>query len=362
MIRTSLFEIITSSARQAFKLQNADGSMPPGHNGPYNDLETPVRNTGHWLMIFKKAYEISGEQTFKEGAYRCLQYLMGKESRPQKATFWHRKNPQKDSTNGLVGQAWTIEALIDGYQLFEDEKALLLAEEVFNLHPYIKSVQGWKIVNVDGTAGKFDYTFNHQLWFAAIGSVLMKILEKENLNGVRHFTSAIPKNIQIYSNGVIKHIPTFYLKKSAYQKIRAMGSYFKRELNGSSYIYSKSVGYHGFNLYALALLDKTLSEYGLFKMNKLAKALNVIERDTFRKDLNTSKYGYPYNPAGIELAFTYDVLGNTTQRDYWISQQISRTFDFSTNLMQLGGTFDKETAAARLYEAVRIRDCEVQID
>lgn len=35
----------------------------------------------------------------------------GNEARPMAATFWHRKNPEKDACNGLIGQAWTIEAL-----------------------------------------------------------------------------------------------------------------------------------------------------------------------------------------------------------------------------------------------------------
>ena len=33
---------------------NSIGYSKPGHNGPYNDLETPVRNTAHRLFLLSK--------------------------------------------------------------------------------------------------------------------------------------------------------------------------------------------------------------------------------------------------------------------------------------------------------------------
>lgn len=362
MRETTLFEIIKESARQVLELQNADGSMPPGHNGPYNDLETPVRNTGHWLMVFKKAFDISGEEKFKEATHRCLKYLMSDKARPMAATFWHRYKPQKDFTNGIIGQAWTIEALLDAYQLFKDQKILNQAKEVYCLHPYDKEAHGWKIVNVDGSIRGFDFTYNHQLWFAAIGAKLMHALNETDLNGVMSFINNISKNMQLYKNGVIKHIPPLYLRKGGLDRLKGIASMVRSSLRGSNYIYSKSVGYHGFNLYALALIHEVLPHQTIFEESKLKKAVQVSKGDTFRKELNISKYGYPYNPAGIELSFVFDVLGDIEQRDFWISEQIQKTFDFSQNLMVSGGTFDTNTAAARLYEAVRIRDCKVLID
>ena len=62
--QASLHEVIVSSASAALTLQRDDGSMPAGHNGPYYDPETPVRNTAHWLITFSRAYELSGAERF----------------------------------------------------------------------------------------------------------------------------------------------------------------------------------------------------------------------------------------------------------------------------------------------------------
>ena len=47
--------IFLDSCKRALKLQNPKGEMPAGHNGPYQDPETPIRNTAHWIVSFAKA-------------------------------------------------------------------------------------------------------------------------------------------------------------------------------------------------------------------------------------------------------------------------------------------------------------------
>lgn len=360
MNKLTLSDIITNSARKALCLQNVDGSMPAGHNGPYNDEETPVRNTGHWLMLFKKAFDTTGEVKFSDAVNKCLHYLMSTEARPGKATFWHRKSFNKDQTNGLVGQAWSIEALLHAYDLTGNEEILTVAQYVFCLHPYDQKGKGWKVVNIDGTVRGFDYTYNHQLWFAAIGTDLLCRLKKEDLNGLKDFIEAIPTKIQVYRDGVIKHILPFYLRKSKFEILRALGSKLKLALKGGDYVYSKSVGYHGFNLYALALIHQNCPQLLLLTSEKIRRALKVTSCDSFKNRLLSSKYGYPYNPAGIEFSYAFDVIGDDLQRSFWISEQIKRTYDLSQHEMSKGKTFDHNTANARLYEAVRLRDCMIK--
>ena len=82
--------------------------------------ETPVRNTAHWLITMLKAYEISNETKFKDSAWRAVQYLLSPSARPMNATFFCRTNPEKDFCNGLVGQAWIIEALAIAGMKLED--------------------------------------------------------------------------------------------------------------------------------------------------------------------------------------------------------------------------------------------------
>jgi hypothetical protein len=360
---TSLYNIIVQSCEKALSFQDPLGAMPAGHNGPYDDIETPVRNTGHWLILFKKAYEISGNNNFRQASLKCLTYLLSDIARPMKATFWHRKKPEKDFTNGLIGQAWTIEALIEGYDLTKDDNIIQTAHDVFNLHPYDQFRYGWKIVNVDGSIRGFDYTYNHQLWFAAVGANLQaKLTGGKKLNGVDHFIENIHSTIQLYSDGVIMHHPTFYLKNLGLEKIKAFGSSFYKNIKNGEYIKSKSIGYHGFNLYALVMLDKSNPSLDIFNKVKIKKAVSVINNSEFRKALSKSKYGFPYNPAGIELAYVFDHLGFKDNAKSWLENQFLKTFNKEEHLLTGGDTFDKSTAAARLYEAVRISDYLLDLD
>ena len=107
-----LSDIIMQTSRAALQLQRADGSFPEGCNGPYHDSETPVRNTAHWLITMLKAFEISqAKPDFIDSAWRAVQYLLSPSARPMNATFFCRTNPEKDFCNGVIGQAWVIEAL-----------------------------------------------------------------------------------------------------------------------------------------------------------------------------------------------------------------------------------------------------------
>ena len=115
-----LNEIIEQVSHRALPDQNEDGSFPSGCNGPYMDKETPVRNTAHWLVTLLKAYEISGKDIFKDAADKAVKYIAGSEARPMNSTFLCRLNPEKDFCNGLIGQAWVIEALIRAAEVLEE--------------------------------------------------------------------------------------------------------------------------------------------------------------------------------------------------------------------------------------------------
>src|SRR5690625_349836 len=98
-----LYDLLLKSTCSAKFTQKDDGSFPSGHNGPYKDSETPVRNTSHWLITLLKAYEITEDNSYLDSAYKALNFIMSAEARPMNATFWHRKNPEKDFANGLIG-------------------------------------------------------------------------------------------------------------------------------------------------------------------------------------------------------------------------------------------------------------------
>jgi hypothetical protein len=352
----TLYEIIERSARAALSLQHGDGSMPPGHNGPYFDAETPVRNTAHWLITFLKAHTLTGDKIFAEAAERAVQYLLSPQARPMNAAFWIRKNPDKDFSNGLIGQAWVIEALVQAARAFSRQDLLDLAKKTFKLHPYDETAGGWKMVHVEGRYGTFDHTFNHQLWFAAAGAMAFQEERGQESQVVESFLGKLPVHVKLYPSGVLRHTSYTFLAPSLANKLRNLYRYFQHFQN-PSYRKHKSAGYLGFNLYGFALLHACYPTHSFWSHPKFHKMLNVVGQEDFIGKLDVNKYAYPYNPAGFEIPFALQVFtpGDQKQQQFWIEKQLDQHYDFKQDWMSLN-TDDPNTLAARIYEATRLAD------
>ncbi len=351
-------EILVRSAYSVLKFQNSNGAMPAGHNGPYYDPETPVRNTSHWTISFLKTYELTGEIKYKQAAESCLSFLTSPEARPMSATFWHRKNPKKDFSNGIMGQAWTLEALEYAYRKLDDDRFLKIAEEVFLLHPYKPEHKAWQTVNVDGSIRGFDPTFNHQLWFAAIGSIIAEhgnVLIKDQTD---NFLRALPNTMKSYPDGVIMHHPTGYLLVSRRERIKASYRDFRVPKQEKEYTYLKSVGYHGFNLYALGLIHNIHPNLPFFSSDLFQSMIRVIGTEKFKRDLKLSPYSFPYNPPGFELGFALQKFGDSNQALYFLKEDYTRSFSQESHQWGKINPIDSETAAARVYEAYQLENVE----
>lgn len=362
-----LSEIFLKSAETGLRDQRKNGSMPPGQNGPHGDPETPVRNTSHWLIIYLKAFRFSGERRFEKASRKCLEYLASLEARPKNATFFHRKNPKKDFSNGVMGQAWTIEALIYAYRHFGDSWILNTATEVFNLHPYDKSVQCWSVVNVDGSIRGFDTTFNHQLWFASMGCRLMNenvaSVEEKTMNFVDH----IDKNLDQYPDGVIQHRPYGYARPDSVRKtIGYLVHKAKEKFNQDYKLYSHSLGYHGFNAYALLVIQNCLPDHSFFQTDNYRKCIKLYKEKGIETEIAKTKFGYPYNPPGIEAAVSIQgaEFWSAEEKEKlilrWLQTQFDQSFNFETWRMERN-TPDPVTLSARLYELYKLDSFEYDI-
>jgi hypothetical protein len=358
----SLYDLIERSARAALEQQGDDGAMPGGHNGPYRDAETPVRNTSHWLITFAKAYEISGEKRYREAARHALDYLLSREARPMDATFWHRKNPEKDSCNGLIGQAWTIEALVAAAELFEDDEPLRVAEEVFLLHPFQNDLRLWHRTAADGRHIQLDYTLNHQIWFAAAGALLGEHVGGDVRKQVDQFMDRLGYHFDTRDTGLIKH-----RMWSAFSRRRKTKKILRRvwKLDVSPEVpKEKEIGYHQFNLYGLCLMYEVKSNNEFWNGQKFGQACTYIQSSEFEEEIRKSPYGFPYNPPGFEVAFALDtftdVFGKETEAEQarWVSEQIRRCYSPDSELMEQNCP-DPTTQAARLYEATRLANLEL---
>jgi hypothetical protein len=275
-----------------------------------------------------------------------------------KGGFWHRLNPKKDFTNGLVGQAWTIEALMALGEHFDYKDSYALCEEVFLLHQYDNRFSAWKRVNVDGSYLSFDTTFNHQLWFAASGAIIANRTNNDAISGqLDHFLNSMDNIFHVYSDGLVKHKAPGYFATGVISHLRNYRAIAKSM--SLKKLRMKSVGYHGFNLYAFAILKHYLPEHPCWNSPKIKKALEYAMGSKYKKELVGNMYGFPYNPPGIEISYAFQEFGidDGSLIHDWLKWHFKECFDYDQDLMLLGNTKDRNTSAARLYEATRLLDC-----
>lgn len=360
-------DAILISARAALTLQQPHGAFPPGCNGPYGDPETPVCNTSHWLIVLCRAYELSGDKHLKEAAWQAARYLASSEARPMGATFFCRKNPQKDFSNGLIGQAWTIESLVLASRVLQDACFHQVAEEVFLLHPFDEQLGLWRRVNVDGSYSTPDMTFNHQLWFAAAGSLLET--DPDTTVGAevaRFLDQCLTSHLGVSRSGRIIHRVRRVSKK---RRIAQAVDCLRRPIQAieeNIQMVHKEIGYQAFNLYAFSILKRRMPAHPLWHSDKLLSALQFVTSAEYASGLENNRFGYPYNPPGIEVPFALFTFDDQFSGDIeclgarWLSQQFARTFDLDGGLMQKN-TDDPDTLAARIYEATRLPNLPISV-
>jgi len=364
-----LSSLIYQTAEQQLASIRDDGSVPAGHNGLYRDEETPVRNTSHWLHTYCSLYQDTGEHRFREVAERMISYLQSQASRPHGQTFYHREQQGKDRCNGLIGQAWTIEALAVAAHILDAPEVAEIAEDVFLIHPQDRLTGIWKRIDVDGRTLPFDATFNHQLWFAAAGGLLADTPWVSDAvdERVQRFLDEIETNLRVYQSGLIYHPlkPT-----GSPRRLVHLMRVDERSRIGITFLTSsvplpsrrrqlewKAIGYHAFNLYAFALLKRTYPDHNFWETSKWKRVRDYIQTDTYRNTIWKNEYGSPYNPVGFEVPFAMKVfaIGTLDERRYWVTEQLKRHYNTETKLMDRN-TVDPETLTARIYQATQLDD------
>ena len=78
-------------AKKSLRDVNSKGYFDPGHNGPYQDEETPVRNTAHRLYLFSKLGHLYQDNFFLNVANKACDYLCSELARPKNKIFILRK-------------------------------------------------------------------------------------------------------------------------------------------------------------------------------------------------------------------------------------------------------------------------------
>jgi hypothetical protein len=364
-VRT-LKDILLNTARMGTLLQKRDGSFPPGHNGLWNVLETPVRNTAHWLITCAKAYELSGNKSFRNAVRKAGQFLLSSEARPFKATY-HIMAKKGWATNGIVGQAWVIEALVAAYFLLDDETYLSVAQELVSGHHFNRDFCLWHMRGLDGTLGKEHTTLNQQIWFTAMAhkiGLLTKdkaILEKSafSANGMGNICKFNGRFIHMIVNEKV-----YWMKDK-----RKMLSWKWKFVRNWKHYDTLSKGYISYSLYPLALLHESDQSLKLWESEGFRKcylaSLRYLEKHVFEYKIDDNPYAFSYHPTGFEAAYIFEQFGKyygTRKRSSqdWITKQMNQHFDRDQMLMSKD-TCDPNTLAARFYEVVRLADLKIKI-
>ena len=350
--------------------------LRPGHNGPYNDPETPVRNYGYWLITFSKCYELTGNKIYLEKIRELAEYLISDNARPFGYSFHHRFKKGKDKCNGLIGQAWTFESLALASSVLDCKKYAEVADEVFFQHNFNEEFGLWNRLEIEGEILSIDDTFNHQLWFAACASLLNTTRREDIRERIFCFLDCLPENLSVLDNGLIYHPIERRLNrndfgrsiKSDIKKVAKISlsflwnkeiksNHYNKEYKGKMII--KSVGYHQFNLYAFALLKESFPDHPFWRSLPFQKTVDYLISDEFKNGLDENRYGYPYNPPGFEVPFALSMFTDLTVDEladissWWVNEQFNRCYESETRMMGRN-TDDPLTHTARVYELVRL--------
>ena len=351
------------------------GHAAAGHNGPYRVQDTPVRNTGHWLIVYSYLWKTTGDERFREISRRFARYLLDEQAKSASGSIRCTDDPgAMDSTNGVIGQAWTIEALLYAYDVFRDEAYLNCALSVFRAQRFDPLTGFWKRVEPDGKERGYDYTLNHQVWFCYAGLLILKYRADAEID---RQTACFLRRVRreyfgIHPDGLIRHygrmsrprrqFAKLYLKQYVKYAGLRMGVFRPEKVD----LITQEEGYQLFELFGYALISRLRPNEPLFRSKAFRRALalgtdmehmNAILGVDTPDTMNPYAYGYnspAFEEPLAELLFTGGMDGEKLER--LLILQKALTWDGESHSFSRS-TADPETLTARLYELVHFCDC-----
>ncbi len=353
--------------------------LKTGHNGPYLDPETPVRNVSHCLVTASRIYTVSKQELLLQRVKEYADYLASPAARPEGFNFDHRHKKGKDRCNGLIGPAWTFEALAEASGILQDDSYVNLGREVFNQHVFNEKYGLWYRLEVDGETLPLDKTFNHQLWFAAAAAQLCDDTTAIIHDRINRFIDEIPRNLEVLNNGLLFHpivrvtldellafppllqMPRKSAKvvKTALERAYVRMPAFRQKRLKAHEVY-RSAGYHAFNMYAFAMLKNSYPEHPFWGTGIFGKLLGYVTSDEFKQDIEGNAYGFPYNPAGFEMPYILETFLEDREyiikeSQYWLNRQFQLHYNEETGMFDRDNP-DPVVLTARIYELCRISD------
>jgi hypothetical protein len=256
-----------------------------------------------------------------------------------------------------MGQAWILEAISEFAFITNSKIAAECAYYFYSKFLFCYSSNTWCLVDVTTCKRTYDRVFNHNLWFCAAAS----LLARQDIPEVSKHVSAFVKNIKnellIYHDSIVHHSSPTYLSRLPKDSIRIVLRTIKNRVAANT-LYEKSVGYHSFNLYALALLYSNKNPLWNQHLSFIHKLYSATLTSKYRSRLKKSKYSYDYNAPGFELPYVSLILypdsGLNPDFTYWLFSQLAYTAKIQSDSLSFISTCDSETLNARIYELSRI--------
>lgn len=342
-------DVAQQANKKKISLSEDIAFMPGGVNGPYFDLETPVRNTTHWLITFSVLYQLDQKKDYKKTALQLCNFLLQNKQYREKLFYIHRQKEGKDVSNGVIGQAWVVEALAVAGKIFDINEAKQLAVECANSLDFVNKTGAWERPELQGYKSQIDYTLNHQLWFAAAKA---QALQGEPNPDIETFLTALDSGaFRIRKTGQIRHL--FYA--NSVKGLLLQGRYKLIENRNRNHIFEKEAGYHLYNLHPLARLKHFYPDHDFFQNKWFLKAIRYTATQQFRKSQMNNMYSYPYNAPAFESPLVFLVFKDNFDEDlestiqYFIDKQIELTYDSTSKWFNRHNP-DSLTLSARIYE------------
>jgi hypothetical protein len=365
MLRNRLWKALEIAGRAAANLPGPDGRMPSGHNGPYDDKMTPVRNTAHWVCLFGALAEETGNPAFQRAAHKCADYLCSEDAQSS-GLLRNRMARAKDPWNGLIGQVWALEALLFAGTRMSRTDCMRLFHEVLIHLPFDESVCLWRLSPL-GDRSRLVLTLNQQIWMASLIARAAEVVNADQLKSVELFLSEVAHYVRLRQNGVLRQVISFRSKECVSLPRLALvdprnvllGHHLQAVCRRLRWGALADLGYHAFTLFGLAQIKLAFPMHPFWSDAQLRMSLDTCAREEFYQQNVTNPFGGGYHLVGIETAlslclFQWGRSDARTERIRRCTEQDLAHLSGSGQLRHAIHITDTETVTARLYECVAL--------
>jgi hypothetical protein len=353
-------------ADRVVRVDAASAIFPGGRNGPYLDLESPVRNSAHVLSAVSIAYGVTGEAVYAEKGRALATFLLSEHEFTVASVAVQRQRHPKDWCNGVIGPAWVIEGLALAGRLLEMPEAAERARHLAAEQTFDERAALWRRHDPREGVGTIDRTLNHRAYFAsaaalaaekgtiipaAVGAFLDHLVaggfRVTEAGRIIHHVSRKDEAV-----GSVRGLRERVLRSAADQQIvRRLRASRSASIPSSQ---ARDLGYHIFSLFSLAGLRMCAPTHPFWRSEPLRRALAFAVAPGWLESLDENPYAYPYNGPGLELPFVARAFDDLEPKlrplaDSASVRQVELTWD-GTMEQFCRRTDDRLTLSARSYE------------